>query len=131
MMPEDQPIRLQDCPQTPNCVCTQASAASHRLPPLKFSCSGAEAIERARSIIAQQPGCRIVQQQTHYLHATFTSRILRFVDDVEFLVDESENLLHFRSASRLGFTDFGANRSRMQNIAAQLCMLDDFQLAPE
>lgn len=69
--------------------------------------------------------------QPRYLRATFTSRLLRFVDDVEFLVDESENHLHFRSASRLGFTDFGANRRRMENIVAELCKLDDFQPVPE
>ena len=58
----------------------------------------------------------IVESSDGYLYAQFTSRIMRYVDDVEFLEDPSEGVTHVRSASRLGYSDLGANRSRIENI---------------
>lgn len=61
---------------------------------------------------------QVVQEGDHYLHATATTRWLRFVDDVEFYYDKEGGLLHFRSASRIGYSDLGANRRRMQEFQA-------------
>jgi uncharacterized protein (DUF1499 family) len=55
-----------------------------------------------------------------YLHYEFTSLLLRFVDDVEFLFDDETRTIHFRSASRTGYGDFGVNRSRMEDIRSRL-----------
>ena len=117
---------LKDCPNKPNCVSTRASSTRQRMPPLKPVCSDEEAIQQVAEVVARYPRTKMVQQEMHYLHATFTSRVLRFVDDVEF---EMENgLLHFRSASRIGYSDLGANRKRMQQIVEDL-LQRGFELA--
>jgi uncharacterized protein (DUF1499 family) len=59
----------------------------------------------------------VITEQDHYLHIEFRSAVFRFVDDVEFFFDESAKLIHFRSASRTGYSDFGVNRKRMESIA--------------
>ena len=65
------------------------------------------------------PRSRIVTSDQRYLHAEFRSLWLGFVDDVEFLADETQDLLHFRSASRVGYSDLGVNRTRLEEITRQ------------
>lgn len=108
--------RLADCPASPNCVCTQASDPEHRMEPFRFDGSPAEALARLKSVIAALPGSRIVTADERYLHAECTSRLFRFVDDVEFLIDPATQTIHFRSASRAGRSDLGVNRSRLEEI---------------
>jgi uncharacterized protein (DUF1499 family) len=62
------------------------------------------------------PRSRLVSSRDGYLHAEFRSRLLGFVDDVEFSIDEAEQLIHFRSASRVGYSDLGVNRKRMEEF---------------
>lgn len=62
------------------------------------------------------PRTKLVDEDESYLHFEFTSLLLRFVDDVEFLFDEKIGTIHFRSASRIGYGDFGVNRRRMEEI---------------
>ncbi len=111
---------LRDCPDKPNCVCTQASRAEQRMPPLKFSGSDAQAIERIAAVLSNMPRARIVVQRENYLHAVFSSLVFRFRDDVEFMADRASGQLHFRSAARLGYYDFGANRRRMKRLSELL-----------
>lgn len=59
------------------------------------------------------PRTRIVEESENYLRVEFTTAIMRYVDDVEFLIDDSAGVVHFRSASRVGYSDMGANRKRM------------------
>lgn len=108
--------RLAACPNSPNCVSTQAEDAAHRIAPLTFTGGANAAWERLHSVIATQPRVRIVSLRDDYLHATFTSLVFRFVDDAEFLLEKEGRSIHFRSASRLGYYDFGANRRRMEAI---------------
>jgi uncharacterized protein (DUF1499 family) len=107
---------LAPCPGSPNCVCTFDRDPQHAIAPIKFEGSAAEAIERLRNIVLQQPRSRIVKIRENYLRAEFTSLMLGFVDDVEFLIDAEKGQIHFRSASRLGRRDFGVNRGRMEAI---------------
>ena len=58
----------------------------------------------------------LIQEDATYLRYEFTSLLLRFVDDVEFLFDDSTKTVHFRSASRTGYSDLGVNRRRMERI---------------
>jgi uncharacterized protein (DUF1499 family) len=58
----------------------------------------------------------IITKKDNYIHATFKSRIFRFVDDVEFYFDDKEKIVHFKSASRVGHSDLGVNRKRMEEI---------------
>lgn len=113
-------IELKDCPNRPNCVCTQASKQTHRMPPLRCVVSPEEALQIIEGILQATPRVKILQRTDRYLHATFTTALLRFVDDVEFAIDDAQNLLHFRSASRLGYSDLGLNRKRMTGLVEQL-----------
>ena len=77
-----------------------------------------EAKEALKAAIATLPRTKLVEEHESYLHYEFTSLLLRFVDDVEFLFDENTKTVHFRSASRLGYSDLGVNRKRMELVRA-------------
>ncbi len=109
--------QLADCPPTPNCVSTTATRESQRMDPIQFEGTADEALARLVKILAAQPRMKIVTEQPTYLHAECTTAIFRFVDDVEFLIDEQEKVIHFRSASRTGHSDLGENRRRMEQIS--------------
>ncbi len=113
---------LAPCPETPNCVSTQEEAedTDHRMEPISFSGSAGEAMEAVARTVEEMPRAEIVQSEDDYLRAEFTSRIFRFVDDVEFRADDETGLLDFRSASRVGHSDMGVNRERMTEITAKL-----------
>lgn len=108
--------RLAVCPASPNCVSTQADDAEHRMQPVSFAGSADEAMQRIKAVVAKMPRTKIVTAGDNYLHVEFRSALFRFVDDVEFLIDPDEQLVHFRSASRVGYSDIGANRRRMEQI---------------
>ena len=108
--------RLTACPASPNCVSTRASDESHRIEPLAFAGSAEDAVERLKGILQAMPRSKIITAERNYIHAEFTSAVFRFVDDVEFLVDQPSRTIHFRSASRAGYSDLGANRKRMEAI---------------
>lgn len=112
--------RLAPCPGSPNCVSTQAADDRFRMDPIPFQGSGAKALAAVKSLLDQTPRCRVTEAGDGYLHAEFTSRVFGFVDDVEFLVDEPDHQIHFRSASRVGYHDLGANRRRMERISQKL-----------
>ena len=107
---------LAACPNSPNCVSTQAKDARHTIAPLTYATSKEQAIQRLTDIINSLPRTRIVTSTADYLHAEFTSALFRFVDDVEFFFDDAAKTIHFRSASRLGYSDLGVNRKRMEDI---------------
>lgn len=111
--------RLAPCPNSPNCVCTQASDERHRIEPLTYAGTAAEAMTRLREVLRERPRTLIVTQTESYLHAECTSFLFRFVDDVEFLIDGAAKVIHFRSASRAGHSDLGVNRRRMEEIRRQ------------
>ena len=108
--------KLAPCPASPNCVSTQADDAGHRIEPIRFTGSAADARTRLKQAIAALPRATIVTQTEDYLHVECTSLLFRFVDDVEFWIDEASEMIHFRSASRVGHGDLGVNRARMETI---------------
>lgn len=110
--------RLAPCPASPNCVSTQADNDAHRIEPLRFTGSPSLALFRLKTVLSRQPRMKIVAETDNYLHVEATSLVFRFVDDVEFLIDEKAGVIHFRSASRIGYSDLGANRARMERIRA-------------
>ena len=75
-------------------------------------------MQRVRKVVTGMSRARIVTAEGDYLHVEFRSAVFRFVDDVEFLVDTREKNIHFRSASRMGYSDLGVNRRRMERIRA-------------
>jgi len=108
--------RFAPCKRSPNCVSSQADPADreHYIAPLSFKGS----IAGLRAAIEALPLVRVVRETQDYLYAEFRTPLLRFVDDVEFL--QEGNLLHVRSASRLGRRDFGTNRRRVEELRAYL-----------
>lgn len=73
-------------------------------------------MERFIDVIQGMKRCRIIKMEDHYIHAEFTSAFFRFVDDVEFYFDGGAKIIHMRSASRIGYSDFGVNRQRMEEV---------------
>jgi uncharacterized protein (DUF1499 family) len=108
--------RLAPCPDRPNCVCTQAADEAHRIEPLTYDGTPEEARARLKAALATLPRTRVVTETPDYLHAECTSLVFRFVDDVELLIDRERKVIHFRSASRVGHSDLGLNRRRMERL---------------
>ena len=110
--------RLQPCPDSPNCVSSQAQDRAH-IEPLAFADTPQAARERLESILAGMPRVIIVESTPQYLRAEAASRVFGFVDDLEFHIDAVSRLVHVRSAARLGYSDFGVNRRRIEALRAR------------
>ncbi|MGI9250163.1 MAG: DUF1499 domain-containing protein [Pseudohongiellaceae bacterium] len=106
--------RLAPCPESPNCVTSFASGGHHAIAPL------AADLDAITQVLLQLDKANIISTEENYLYAEFTTRLMGFVDDVEFLFDPVEHLTHVRSASRVGYSDLGANRDRIEEIRAAL-----------
>ncbi len=106
--------RLAPCPESPNCVSSFATDETHRIEPLTATLADVEQVLRGLD------EANIIEVADGYLYAEFTSRIMGFVDDVEFQADPASGLINVRSASRLGYGDLGANRNRIESIRASL-----------
>ena len=116
--------KLAPCPSTPNCVCSQSEDAGHKIEPLTYKSTPQVAFTQLKQAIESQPRTKIITQSPNYLYAEFTSAIMKFVDDVEFYLDEGAKVIHVRSASRLGQSDLGVNRKRIETIRAKLQELE-------
>lgn len=108
---------LSPCPDSPNCVSTRSREPRHAMPPLPYLQSGQESMDRLLRIVQGMKRAKIVSATPNYLHVEFRSALFQFVDDVEFVLDDAARLIHFRSASRIGWYDFGVNRRRMTQIS--------------
>ncbi|MGZ8797111.1 MAG: DUF1499 domain-containing protein [Thermoanaerobaculia bacterium] len=106
---------LPPCPRSPNCVSTQASDA-HAIAPMHYTSSREVAMARLLHVLRAIPRATIVASDENSIRAEFRTRIFRFVDDAQFVFDDSTKTIHFRSAARLGYSDFGVNRKRMEEI---------------
>lgn len=108
---------LKPCPSSPNCVSSLAEEdAQHRVPPLTWTGDLAAAQARLRQAVLAAGNATFVVEEGTYWRIEFRSRIFRFVDDVEFLFDLQAKRIHVRSASRLGYSDLGVNRTRVEKI---------------
>ena len=110
---------LAPCPDRPNCVSSLAEDDAHRVEPLPLEGTPEDAISRLREIIEAMPRTTVDEVGPTYLKARFRSRLFGFVDDVEMAVDSDARLIHVRSASRLGYSDHGVNRKRVEAIRAR------------
>ena len=108
--------RLAACPNKPNCVNSGSDDARHAIPPLKFSGNARAAMVRLKLVVAAMPGATLISQRPEYLYAEFRTRVMGFVDDVELVLDERAGVVQVRSSSRLGYSDFGVNRRRIEAI---------------
>ena len=112
--------RLTPCKTSPNCVSSQADPKDdeHYIAPIALK--GKNAIAAVRKAVESMPRASVVQVEPDYLYAEFRSKLMGFVDDVEFLVDPAAGVVHVRSASRLGRRDFGVNRDRIERLRSIL-----------
>ena len=117
--------RLRPCPASPNCVSSESGDADQRMAPIPFAGSPEDALERLTMVVAGMPRARVVTADGDYMHVEFASSVFRFVDDVEFRIDAGSGVIHFRSASRVGHSDLGANRKRMAAIARAFAAVND------
>jgi uncharacterized protein (DUF1499 family) len=114
--------QLQPCPDSPNCVSTQATVtdAEHFMAAIPYTGDTTFVMTQLLKVISATPRSTIIKKDDSYLHAEFRSRVFRFVDDVEFYLDDTNKLIHFRSASRLGKGDMGVNRKRMTELTEKI-----------
>lgn len=107
---------LQPCPDSPNCVSSQMPGTSHFVEPLTFRDTPAASFLRLKKVILEMRGTTIVQELNHYLHVECRSALLGFIDDLVLMLDGPAALWHVRSASRVGYSDLGANRRRVEML---------------
>jgi uncharacterized protein (DUF1499 family) len=110
--------RLAPPPRKPNCVSSQADPgdAVHHVAPLKLEGDSAGAMKRLRAVVEGMPRTKVIESRADYLYAEFSTALMGYVDDVEFYCDG--RAIHVRSASRLGHSDLGVNRKRVEAIRA-------------
>jgi uncharacterized protein (DUF1499 family) len=111
---------LAPCPNTPNCVSTEAERTSQQVRTVAFADAPGVAQARAKAALLAEPRSKIVSERAGALHGECRSMIFRFVDDVDIIVDSASHVFRFRSASRVGRSDLGVNRKRIDRIAARL-----------
>jgi uncharacterized protein (DUF1499 family) len=110
--------RLAPCPNKPNCVSSQANDRKHQVAPFSGGPDKSSAMQKLKAIVQGMPRVTIVEATADYLYAEFATKTLGFVDDVEFFHDGTK--IQVRSASRLGYSDMGVNRKRVEMIRAEL-----------
>lgn len=111
--------RLRPCPPTPNCVCSDEAARpdpSQQMPPIPLKTDPKDALDRLQQAALSLGRATVRTRTENYLHLEFRSRLFGFVDDVEFLVDPERARIDFRAGARVGHSDLGVNRARMERI---------------
>ena len=108
--------RLTPCPDSPNCVSSQGSDSAYTVEPLNYDSEAEKIIADLKVVVGSMKGATIVSESAAYLHVEFQSDVFRFIDDVEFMVDDMAKVVHVRSASRVGYYDLGINRKRLEKI---------------
>lgn len=115
--------KLKPCPSTPNCVNSQTIGEDNFIDPIRVDFTTPETQQYLLEILKQSKKSKIITIEDNYIRAEYVSKILRFVDDVEFYfpdIDSDTMVIHVRSASRVGYYDFGVNRKRLEQIRSAL-----------
>lgn len=111
---------LAHCPSSPNCVCSCDAGGSHYIAPIAIDGDPDAAWQALRQILADDRSIEITARSEHYIRSESTTRILRFTDDVEFLLERGASRIDMRSASRVGYSDLGKNRKRLEGIRSKM-----------
>jgi uncharacterized protein (DUF1499 family) len=117
---EDGSGRLAPCPASPNCVSSEASDEKHAIAAYRIRGDAGAAWKALETHLRSLPRVVIETADGDYLHAVFTTRLMRYRDDVEFGLDAAKGRIRVRSASRVGYGDMGVNRERIESIRAGL-----------
>ena len=108
------------CPSSPNCLSSDATDSGHHITPFKLAVAPAEAWPVALELVSGIARSHIVTERSDYLHLECRSFLFGFVDDLELQLRPTEGIIALRSASRLGYSDFGVNRRRLEALRASL-----------
>jgi uncharacterized protein (DUF1499 family) len=111
---------LAPCPSSPNCVCSDVRDDPHHVEPLRLVVPVEQAWPAVRTAVLALHGAHIVTETAVYLHAECRSALFGFVDDLELLLRRDDGVIAVRSASRLGYSDLGVNRRRVENLRTTL-----------
>ena len=111
---------LIDCPASPNCVSSSASDDEHYIAPIEYTAAPDSVRDKLVAVLENQPRTEIVEQTDDYIRVQFTSRLMGFVDDAEFHFIPDEKIITMRSAARLGESDLGVNRRRLEQFRLAL-----------
>lgn len=101
----------------PNNVSTQTDDVSKQVNTLTFKDTQAQTMTALRKAVIAYGGATIIEERDDYLYVVFSTSLMRFKDDVEFWLDTPKKEVHFRSASRAGYSDMGLNRKRYEALA--------------
>ncbi|WP_326501078.1 DUF1499 domain-containing protein [Methylomicrobium sp. Wu6] len=113
-------ITLPLCPNRPNCVSSQAADNDHFIAPFKIKGRPEDAFAALKKALSEQSRTVITEAGDTALHAEATSLIFRFVDDVHAILDADAGVIQIRSASRVGYSDLGVNRRRVEALRTTL-----------
>jgi uncharacterized protein (DUF1499 family) len=117
--------QLAPCPPSSNCVNSQATDENHTIQPFYYKGTRQEAQERLLRALKSEERGKIIITNESYVRAEFTSALFRFIDDVEFYISKTPTddiVIHVRSASRIGASDFGVNRKRIERIRSNFLL---------
>ncbi|MHC4091513.1 MAG: DUF1499 domain-containing protein [Planctomycetota bacterium] len=112
--------RLTPCPESPNCVSSDAPDELHRTEPYRLKAAPEKAWHGLREVVEAQERVTVVTANDTYLHVEVRSAIFRFVDDAEFHLRTGDGIIAVRSAARVGHGDMGVNRKRIETIREAL-----------
>ncbi len=114
------PQGFSDCPASPNCVSSDAQDELHTIDPFELTVPADQAWAETKAAVMQLTRTRVVSEEDGYLHAESRSLLFRFVDDLQLQLREQEGIIAIYSASRVGHSDFGVNRQRIEELRQQL-----------
>lgn len=112
--------RLTPCPESPNCVSSDASDELHRVEPYRLKAAPEQAWRGLRDVVEAQERITVITADDTYVHVEVRSAIFRFVDDAEFHLRAQDGIIAVRSAARVGHGDMGVNRQRVETIREAL-----------
>lgn len=110
--------RLRACPERPNCVSSEAASGEHAIAALPYRGERAASQAQLEAALATLPRTTLVDRQEGYWRAQSVSGLFRFLDDLEFRFDDADSSIQLRSASRVGYSDLGVNRKRVEALRA-------------
>ena len=118
--PQARESAIGGCPSTPNCVSSVETDDGHYTYPFALAIDAADGWRRILETVAQLARTTVVRESGYYVHAESRSRFFGFVDDLELELDESTGIVEVRSASRVGYSDLGVNRKRVERLRKAL-----------
>lgn len=112
--------KLAACPSAPHCVNSDDTDAKHQIPALRIKGDATAAWAALKAELKQMPRIKMVEERADYQHVVATTKLLRFKDDVEFVLRAERGEIAMRSSSNIGYYDFNANRKRLEAIRSAL-----------